>query len=165
MESGIHYNSGDAFSEDVKWHRVWCTGVWYEGRFAALSAPLYNYVDGNGTLLSSKPFDEASPFNEGLALVKNYQAGDDDYKVIKEDGGVALTIKDSEFQRVEPFSQGLAAVMDKTGMWGYIDLSGKTVIPRRYSAAGPFKDDEAEVMQNGSILRIDKSGEVISEAP
>lgn len=43
------------------------------------------------------------------------------------------------------YTEGLAAVEDTNGLWGYIDLEGHTVIPHRYVFAEPFQDGLAPV--------------------
>ncbi|MFA4985246.1 MAG: WG repeat-containing protein [Candidatus Brocadiia bacterium] len=49
------------------------------------------------------------------------------------------------------FSEGLAAVSDGLG-WGYVDTSGKLVIPCKFSRAGEFHDGLAPVKTGGRSL-------------
>jgi len=55
---------------------------------------------------------------------------------------------------------GLAAV-ELSGKWGFIDLSGKVVVPLIYDHVYPFSDGLAIVKINGRHGAINQSGEVI----
>ncbi len=59
------------------------------------------------------------------------------------------------------FSEGLAAVADKDGKFGYIDKRGKTVIPFIYSRAEPFENGFARVELSGKAGIIDKTGKEV----
>ena len=62
------------------------------------------------------------------------------------------------------FSEGLAAVK-KDDLWGYIDASGKMVIPPRYHWAQEFEDGRAEVtLPDGDEVIIDRTGNVVAPA-
>jgi hypothetical protein len=54
-------------------------------------------------------------------------------------------------------------VNDRDGA-GYIDHSGKVVIPRRFDAAGSFRDGSAEVSAGGRYGYIDRSGKMVIPA-
>ncbi|WP_197739841.1 WG repeat-containing protein [Pedobacter sp. BS3] len=59
---------------------------------------------------------------------------------------------------VNGFSGGLAPVK-LNGKWGYVDTTGKEVIPFIYDLAYYFKKDgKAKVMLNGNWIYIDKTG-------
>jgi len=70
------------------------------------------------------------------------------------DGGRYLPL-DAEEQVV--FSEGLCPVK-LDGLWGYIDTSGLLVIEPSYDAAGPFREDLAEVETGGRRILIDRQG-------
>ncbi|MDR0348235.1 MAG: WG repeat-containing protein [Tannerella sp.] len=61
-------------------------------------------------------------------------------------------------------NQVLQPVQDEsTGKWGYVDTTGKTVIPHRYDAAGLFAENLAAVTLGGKTGYINKKGkEIIS---
>jgi hypothetical protein len=71
---------------------------------------------------------------------------------------------DFKFDRVQSFSEGLAAV--RVGdRWGFIDRTGRMVIPARFEEGpthgppiGSFKKGLAAVYENGSWQFIDVSG-------
>jgi hypothetical protein len=60
------------------------------------------------------------------------------------------------------FSEKYLAV-EKDGMWGYIDLTGREVIDFFYDAAGAFRGDCAVVSQNNRYFLIDKEGKRVFE--
>ena len=57
-------------------------------------------------------------------------------------------------------SEGFAPVVINE-KWGYIDRSGKMVIPAKYDDAGSFTDGRASVELNGRTFTIDRSGREI----
>ena len=61
------------------------------------------------------------------------------------------------------FSEGLAAVENEKMLWGYIDTTGKTILPFIYSFAGRFEDGSARIMKGGKMSYIDKTGKEIEK--
>ena len=75
-----------------------------------------------------------------------------------QDGNIVI---DFIYDEVHPFSVGLALVR-KNGKWGYINTSGKLVIPCKYNPAWSFtKNGLAAVCQNGKCGFINQKGKVI----
>ena len=72
--------------------------------------------------------------------------------------GKYFTAKD--YDRIEPFTEGLAPVMKKD-KWGYIDEKLKLQIPYTYQSAREFNDCVAPVFKNNKIGFINKSGKVV----
>lgn len=68
-----------------------------------------------------------------------------------------------QYRAVQDFNQGLAAVQDNaTGLWGYIDLSGRLVIECSYSEAAPFNEEGTAIVKSQEGYRIiDRSGEMM----
>lgn len=58
-------------------------------------------------------------------------------------------------------SQNIIPVKGKQGLWGYVSLSGDTVLPFRYTYAGNFKNDSASVGIKGQLVAINRSGIVV----
>ena len=61
---------------------------------------------------------------------------------------------------VSEFSEGLA-VWQQRKLFGYIDTSGKTVIPAKFDMAMPFSDGLAGVRIDGKWGFIDKAGRMV----
>ena len=68
------------------------------------------------------------------------------------------------------FSEGLAAVAfckfqdEQTKcVWGYIDKTGKLVIPAKYEEAGAFVKGVATVSSNGKMTKIDRKGKPVDQ--
>lgn len=72
-----------------------------------------------------------------------------------------LVIPFNSFGMVNHFSEGLAAV-EQNGKWGYIDKTGKTVIPLKYQYASGFMYGVAIVNMNDKLGLIDKKGKILT---
>lgn len=55
------------------------------------------------------------------------------------------------------FSNGLAGVRF-SGSWGFIDRSGKRIIPFLYDTVSVFSHGKSQVVYHGQILTIDTQG-------
>lgn len=68
-----------------------------------------------------------------------------------------------EFRNADPFFEGLAAVQNDNGLWGFIDKTGQEVIPFIYTKKPwPFHSGLARVEnKEGSVGFIDKKGELV----
>ena len=62
------------------------------------------------------------------------------------------------------FSEGLAQVL-LNGKWGYIDKTGKEVIPCKYDWAWQFYEGFAQVSTKGKWGYVDKQGNWYDEKP
>ncbi|MEI9810748.1 MAG: WG repeat-containing protein [Bacteroidota bacterium] len=67
---------------------------------------------------------------------------------------------------MQKFSEGLAAVglrdtPDSDLKYGYIDKTGKVIIPIQYSSAFAFKNGRARVGLKGKSILLDKQGKTI----
>ena len=66
--------------------------------------------------------------------------------------------------RIMDFSCGLAAVQEeRTMLWGYVDTTGKLVIPCKYKEASTFKNGEATVLKDGKYFIIDTNDNIVRE--
>jgi hypothetical protein len=66
-----------------------------------------------------------------------------------------------KYDVVWSFSEGLACVQ-LNGKWGYIDKTGKEVIPLKYDNVFPFSEGLARVELNGRWGYIDRTGKKIT---
>lgn len=90
--------------------------------------------------------------------------GERNYGFIKHDGTV---VADFIYYRAREFSEGLAAIRDNDGLWGFIDTTGKRVItmPRGVSEVGDFKEGLCWFRDRSEDLvgYMDRQGNVVLE--
>ncbi|MEO6524629.1 MAG: WG repeat-containing protein [Mucilaginibacter sp.] len=139
------------------------------------SSDYWGYIDNNGKIIINPQFAAAFTFNDGLALVQNSEGkfgfiGEDGKYVINAvyktahgfSDGLALVVRDSsqleyigkdgktvlnlpaQIDEANSFSDGLAPVKSKA-LYGFIDKSGKMIIPCKFNTVGPFNDGMAMV--------------------
>ena len=142
-----------------------CFGEFYQSIALVSKGDRIAYIDENGKLL--KPFDfiSGTHFSEGLAFVLGT-----DSAISCIDTAMNIVFALPAVERAEIFEDGLAAV--KVGdKFGYIDRSGKNVIPCTFDVVTPFSEGYAAVanfvsIKDSLILKwnyIDKKGKVVIE--
>jgi hypothetical protein len=102
--------------------------------------PKWGFIDKSGTLVIPYRFDEVAMDNYTGFAAPNYN-----------------------FFLLKPFrnfSEGLCAV-SIGGKWGYIDKTGKEVVPLQYTGAGTFSEGLACVRQGDKVGYIDKTGKLV----
>jgi WG containing repeat len=145
-------------------------GPFSEGLAAVRVGGKYGYIDRTGKLAIEPQFSSAREFVDGLAIVwfeKTQKANFIDHtgKLLTPDG----------FASVGEFSEGLALVGNNNGGGkltdhnGYIDRTGKLVIPMRFGEmAGWFHEGRAMVnLKNGKYWKygyIDTTGKMVIAA-
>lgn len=122
--------------------------------------------DKKGTNLTNKKYYIDGLFSDGLLLVytqgKDYTTRKNFYIDVK--GNVKITVNPLQYIQAAPFSEGRARVTDKNGKNGFIDVSGKLVVPCRYEVVENFNNGYAyvrDVYSNGTGGLIDKNGKMI----
>ncbi|MBN2664467.1 MAG: Stp1/IreP family PP2C-type Ser/Thr phosphatase [Bacteroidales bacterium] len=117
------------------------------------------FIKSNGTELSEELFEDARPFVEGFAAVKQNSK----WGFIKQTDGAFLA--EPEYDKVEDFAGGMAAVNKTIDGWGFINKNGKIVYNCRFteiSSNFSATKDVAIVVEtkNGSkvLYNIDKNG-------
>ena len=71
------------------------------------------------------------------------------------------SLAEESFLRINSFSEGMAAVQNLEGLWGYIDRSGKIVIPCEWEEAGEFNGGIASVRKGWKYGCINASGQLV----
>ena len=102
-----------------------------------------------------------------IASYEDYDEWEDDYYDVYyiADKTTGKKIKDlSSYETVYDFSDGLALVQDYGYKWGFIDKTGKEVIPLKYENANNFYKGLAWVKLNGVWLCINTSGKVVVQS-
>ena len=132
------FNQTWGFSEDVATVSVFSKG----GRYM---------IDKAGKILFE---DRQGAFSEGLCAVHN--------GYMDRTGRTVIHLVGLDMFSGKKFSEGLAAVKLPRDEWGYIDKTGKFVIPPRYQCAWSFREGLALVQTKAERLQfIDKKGKVV----
>lgn len=108
-------------------------------------------------------YDTITPFTEGRALVLD----DKGYRVIDESGKILTT---KWYTYIGSYQDGRAMFTsgDQSGSsaYGFLDRSGKEVIPARYVSANNFSNGKAVVqIKEGEYALIDKNGQRLQTYP
>ncbi len=123
----------------------------------------------SGPAQAGEAYDFVGEYREGLAYVRSnlleFRVGFIDEQgelVIPLDYFGRVTVDGRErFVHFPFFSEGLAALLNAEGKFGYIDRFNRTVIPFVYDAAWPFSDGIARVRLGEEEGCIDKQGTVV----
>lgn len=114
------------------------------------------YINLNGEVVIQPQFVESGPFVNGLAWVKNES---EEYYYINKDGERIFNIPEGYL--LDTFSEGLAAVTNPdTLKSGFINTKGQLMIKEEYSNSRYFSEGLAQVMVNGKMSYINKTGQI-----
>ncbi len=122
----------------------------------------YGFINLAGTEITKIIYDTATSFSEGLAVVRLKKK----WKIIDTNGNIINEIE-GNYAKIGDFKDGMCQVTNKDGFDGYIDASGKEIIPCIYLWAHSFKNGKASVEKIvdhfGKTKRgiIDKKGNVV----
>lgn len=112
-------------------------------------------------------YDNAGLYRDGLLFCWSYPSPDDYCEgelsalfYMNAAGQKVLSIPMDKYSSAQAFSGGYAAVKSATtGKWGFIDKTGKEVIPCIYDATNQgFKDGLVDVCKDGKWGYIDEKG-------
>ena len=121
------------------------------------SEHLWGYIDKTGTVVIPCEWEEALEFKSGIARIKK----DWKYGWINTSG---QTVIDCVWQdSADSFSEGLAAVKNENGLWGFIDPTGTVILPFEWTGImiPHFSDGLAAVEKDNAMGYINKAGEEI----
>ncbi len=123
------------------------------GRAVAQNSDLYGYIDKNGNWTLKPVYKYATPFICGKSIVIF-----DSVRILIDTLGKVLLCSDSTFQLVSPIiTNGLILARQNDSLNGFVDISGKWVVPPIYKNLGPFSNGLAVAESDGKIGFIDKS--------
>lgn len=131
------------FDQVGKWNQEY----WW-GRIAD-SYTLFSFL---GDVICDQRWQRIVTPNKYMAVVKT-QIG---WKYINHDFSTRLQLSNG-YEWADHFSEGLAPVK-RNGLWGFIDQTGKEVIPPRYSRVNSFSEGLAAVRESGLWGFIDFEG-------
>ena len=138
-------------------------GYFINGYAGVASNNRWGIIDYTGKEIAPCKYDEFQMYaygddrlwfseeNVGVALV--YQ---DEKPVFVDNSGNEITTQ--EFEKVDPFSEGLASV-EKNGKWGFIDKSGRMAIPPTYESVWSFSEGLAAAKEGTYWGFINKKGQ------
>ncbi len=155
------------------------------------TADKWGYIDKTGTSVVEPVFEEAYPFENGLAVVKQYGSygaidsegnmvikprydqrfyfdGDhavvcigNRYGIIDKNGAYVIYPQYKALGLFGP--EGLAFAQRADGLWGHINMSDEFVITAKYEKTGDFALGYAPVKKDGLWGFIDKDGNMVIE--
>jgi hypothetical protein len=130
-----------------------------------LGSDRFGFINPKGEWVIEPKYDLSLGFHEGVATVK----------VLHPDGSATFAIidptgkeraKDLKYLFVGIFREGVAAFEDESFRWGFVDRSGREVIPARFASPKFFVNGLAR-METGSLFTrlkityINKNGQVV----
>lgn len=127
------------------------------------------YINKTGKELPGIKADylSASDFREGIAFYKKpYDAvkdfSDDAVYYFNNSGKVIFKSEGGDFFMHGNFSNGLAAVPNKEGKYGYINAKGQLVIPYQFSIPKTYKTVSAIAFDKSGYAIVEKDGKTIT---
>ncbi len=130
-------------------------GAYWDGEYGK-----FVLVDKAGKKIIDETFANVTDFDEGLAVIERQKDKGSRCGFIEPSGKFAF---EPIYDTVEIFGEGLsAAQLNKK--WGYIDRTGKTIIPFKYDSAARFGSNtkgQAQVREGEKWFLIDKVGNFV----
>jgi len=132
-----------------------------EGLSPARKGENWGFIDVKGNWAVNPQYWRVEPFSEGLAAVTLPVDTNFATAYIDKSGQTVISLPDRVTES-GPFSEGLAAVRSvgytSEGKVGYIDRSGKLVIPYQFASGGAFHEGLAAVVLDGKCYVEDYDG-------
>lgn len=106
----------------------------------------WGFIDATGKFRIPAEYNSAGEFSDGVAYVYRW-TGDRRVNGIVDPSGKFTELPTNDYEVT--FYEGLARVQTGTGerLYGFIDRTGREVIPRRFYDAGPFSEGLAWVAE------------------
>lgn len=163
---------GEASGLEVKWYGQSQIVSLYskENLFSVMNGGKFGYINAQGKVVIDyqEKFSDAYAFKEGLAIV---QSGGKFAGFINQQG--KIVIPKGAYYDAKSFSEGLAAyrtVIISTSpdsvisKYGYMDITGTSVIKPKYTRASDFSEGLAAVQIGSKFGFIDPSGNLVIKA-
>lgn len=138
----------------------------YEGLAPVNKQGKWGFIDKTGKEVTPLQYRAVKFFHEGLAAVSVDDLPFSKWGFIDKNGNVI--VRPEKYTQVEDFREGMATVscydpQSQPSKTGFIDKTGKEIIPLQFDAAGSFSEGLAAVYRK-SLDRwgfVDKAGKVI----
>lgn len=116
---------------------------------------LCGLLNQQGQVVTEPVYNDIAPFNEGVAVATCW--GSQTTSTLLDSKGQIITQVDGY---IFSFAEGLAVLYEAdTGLYGYIDKTGQSVLKPAYTSAGNFENGQAFVsFLDGSQAYIDAQG-------
>lgn len=160
VEQKGKYGYMDKAGKMVIPHQYEDTAPFSEGLAAVKLNGKYGYIDRSGKMVIPPQFDDAAPFSEGLSAASTgEQRG-----YIDRSG--QRVIDGAKFALARGFFEGRAAAKGENDKYGFIDQTGKFVIPPQFFRVGDFSEGLAAVEPvdarwPGDLAYINPQGEMV----
>ena len=120
----------------------------------------YAFINKHGKIVLPGPYQGGSSFSEGLAAVNI----NSEWAYIDESGKVVIS--DLHVRTAGRFVEGRAYVEDFEGRYGFIDRTGRAVVPLIYEVANnrdiyEFAEGRVPVMADGKWGYLDTQGDFV----
>lgn len=132
--------------------------VYGDGMFRVRLHGKYGFADSNGKVVIPANWEYAVAFSEGKAIVS-----DNSNSSIINKSGKVLASNLGPGTGMYRFFNNRARCRSLDGMYGYMDATGRRVIPPVFDAADDFVDDVAIVSKDGFYGLIDSTGKFLIE--
>jgi hypothetical protein len=138
------------------------------GKISTTGGKKTAYIDVRGEILGNTFFDSAYGFSEGLGSVgRGSEREDRLWGFVDRSGNEVIPLKFGPglTSAVDEFREGLAPALQgnwREGKYGYIDKSGRFLIPPTYSQAKPFFEGKAMVCR---VVQPAKKPEADEKSP
>lgn len=147
----MSYEIGNIMIEDYKEKKYTYIGEVHNGLARVRTKEnLYGYINQNGEEVIPCQFQYAADFSEGLALT--LPASSKQYQFIKPDGSIYMVCPE-KYTQIGSFHDGRALIARGKYQYGYMDKTGKEVIPCQFYHACDFGEGLAIVDDRNSYLR------------
>lgn len=130
-------------------------GIFKEGMAKVGIDGKLGYIDKTGTVVIKPQYAEAYDFSEDLAAVRTI---DGKTMYIDKEGNMVVSRADMMYPY--GFSEGLAACGSNQSI-GFMDSSGKVIVPKMYSSVSLFSQGLAAVVVGQKYGYIDNKGNMI----
>ena len=130
---------------------------------------VYGFIDRSGKLVFSKfgpKGKRPTPFSEGIAWVES-KWNDEGVCIglngFNKDGKSTIQVSG---EKIRPFSNGLAALC-RDGLWGYVDHSGKEIVPPIFPVVRDYSDQHVVVLDGmrWRCFQLSKSSANTTQSP
>ncbi len=133
-----------------------------EGLAAVKRDNVWGYIGEDGKEVIAPQFAAANEFHDGHAVVEKRAGAFAGW--IDTTGALVLDAEKLDVVRGDDFAEGVALAVARSRLSGFVDTSGKWVVPAQLATATRFSGGRAYVTtQDGKAGFIDKTGKLVIE--